>query len=72
MKKLSNAEAELKKSVAYEKKSTYTRFGSSQPLVSLKITTIAPFNKETSVIIPNKGPHLFIKYLLGLNTFGHF
>ena len=45
----------------------YTRFGSSQPPVSLEITTIASLIRETSAIIPKKvtekGDDLFIKYL---------
>ena len=45
----------------------YTRFGSSQPPVSLEMTTIASLTRETSAItkiVTEKVVDLFIKYLL--------
>ena len=49
----------------------YTRFGSSQPSVSLKITTIASLTRETSSIVPKKLLKNDLAY--SLNTFkSHF
>ena len=51
----------------------YTRLGTIQPPVFLKITTITSLTREMSVIrkknVTDKGLDLFIKYLLRLKIF---